>query len=59
VRTDKEVFKDPAGPMGTPNYIAPEVLSRNENSKKLDIWAFGVILYTMAFGEHPFDVEGQ
>jgi serine/threonine protein kinase len=43
--------------MGTPNYIAPEVLSRNENSKKLDIWAYGVILYTMAVGEHPFDVS--
>jgi cell cycle serine/threonine-protein kinase CDC5/MSD2 len=41
---------------GTPNYLAPEIFDKNNGySYSVDIWAFGIILYTMIFGRPPFE----
>lgn len=44
---------------GTPNYIAPEILEgkNSGHSYEVDIWAIGVILYTMLIGKPPFETE--
>ncbi|KAK3271654.1 hypothetical protein CYMTET_20011, partial [Cymbomonas tetramitiformis] len=42
--------------VGTTAYMAPETLMEAEYDGKLaDVWACGVILYVMVFGEYPFN----
>lgn len=43
---------------GTPNYIAPEILASSDKraySYEVDIWAIGIMTYTMLIGKAPFD----
>lgn len=41
---------------GTPNYLAPEVFDKaNGYSKQVDVWALGVMTYTMLYGRPPFE----
>jgi len=43
---------------GTPNYIAPEILDGKQgHSYEVDIWSFGVIIYTLIIGKPPFEAN--
>ena len=47
---------------GTPNYIAPELLNHKNGlnySFEIDIWAFGVMLYTLFFNKTPFEEKAK
>lgn len=40
--------------VGTPLYMAPETLLKNQYTHKSDLWALGCVLYEMLFGKVPF-----
>ena len=40
--------------VGTAEYVSPEVISNNPAGYGADLWAFGVILYQMYYGQTPF-----
>lgn len=48
------------GPVGgTPNYLAPELLEGGVPNLQSDIYALGVTLYEMTFGERPLKLSGR
>jgi len=47
----------PGSVCGTPNYIAPEVLSKKGHGVTSDIWAIGCMLYAMLCGSPPFETQ--
>ena len=43
--------------VGTPNYIAPEILLKQGYTQTCDWWSVGVILYEMVIGRPPFNAD--
>jgi len=42
---------------GTPNYLAPEIVTNRGHGGGVDHWALGVVTYEMITGENPFYFE--
>lgn len=40
--------------VGTPLFIAPEIIQGRGYDKSVDLWAIGVCLYRFITGKHPF-----
>ena len=45
---------DPGVRVGTPGHMAPETLLGQEADERSDIFAFGILLYELLAGVHPF-----
>lgn len=44
---------------GTPEYIAPEIISGVGHNKQVDWWGLGILLYEMMIGISPFHHKNQ
>ena len=40
--------------VGTPNYVASELVDNHVPSEKSDVWAAGCVLYALVSGRPPF-----
>lgn len=40
--------------LGTPYYVAPEILKKKPYNKQCDIWSLGVCMFKIMTGEYPF-----
>ena len=40
--------------LGSPLYMAPEIIKRTGYDSAVDVWASGVVLHIMLVGEPPF-----
>ncbi|CAD8161960.1 unnamed protein product [Paramecium pentaurelia] len=45
--------------VGTPLYMSPETLIRNQYHLKSDIWSFGVMAYEILFGIPPWSAQNE
>ncbi|GAB4817033.1 hypothetical protein N2152v2_004079 [Parachlorella kessleri] len=55
---DENYQSAPGSRVGTPAYLAPEVIAnvhgQSYDAKKADVWSCGVLLYIMVTGRYPF-----
>ncbi|MCC6566833.1 MAG: serine/threonine protein kinase, partial [Chloroflexi bacterium] len=55
--TGYERVTDASVALGTPHYMAPELLRGDLPDFRADIWSLGVILFELLAGKHPFHAD--
>ena len=42
---------------GTPEYLAPEIITGEGHNKSADCWSYGILIFEMLCGIPPFTVK--
>ena len=45
--------------VGTPNYVAPEIIMSQRHSYAVDYWSLGAVVYELLMGEPPFAADTE
>ena len=48
------IFMHFSGRIGTPHFMAPEVVKREPYGKPVDVWSGGILLFILLCGYPPF-----
>jgi serine/threonine protein kinase len=48
---------DPAGPLGSPGFVAPEIVQEGPHAPSMDVFSAGVILFILLVGRKPFHLK--
>ncbi|XP_068732221.1 peripheral plasma membrane protein CASK-like [Montipora capricornis] len=48
-----------SGRIGTPHFMSPEVINREQYGKPVDVWGCGVVLFILLSGSFPFQGTGE
>ena len=46
-----------AGPLGSPGFIAPEIVMGEPHTVAMDVFSLGVVLFIMLVGRKPFNIR--
>ena len=59
VRTAKVLINYTSAVIGTPHYIAPEILQGKVYYLSCDFWSVGICIYEIFYGSYPFEHHAQ
>lgn len=48
-----------SGRIGTPHFMSPEMINREQYGKPIDVWGCGVVLFILLSGTFPFQGTGE
>ena len=46
-----------AGALGSPGFVAPEIILNQEHTPAMDVFSLGVVLFIMLVGRKPFNIK--